>query len=614
MAANEYQNHLGVKPEMNKICAGLLFFSVAMMPLSFAGSAYAKDDGLFYRGELDGKKVKAPNGAIVNEDYKKFIADGPFGKAKLHKVRKGVWSLVGYSISNYTFIEGKTGLIAFDTGNNIGMGKEALKAIRKVSDKPIVAIIYSHHHYTGGAKVFADEGGGKDVVVYGHPNLDENLQSSTGALGPMVVRRAGIQLGVYLPQKGPDAEFGPAEPHFNEPALKANGHIPVTHPVKDGEEITIDGLKAVFYHGVADTPDSLIVYFPELDLALHNSAVGPMAFSLYTLRGDFYREVPAMIAMIDKLRELRPKYMVGAHGNPVTDADEAYDIATAHRDTYSFIYNQSVRAINKGMTPDEMAKTIRLPKHLADHPWLFPAYVDNEYNVRGQYRGIVGWYAEDTADLHPPTTKEMGQVIVDGFGGNAKVISRARKAFDKKKYNLTAKLLSYVLAVTPKDKKARQLKADALRQMAQTTRSGIQTRNFMLTEALHLEGKLNWTKPPKVNFFGVPTAAALLATPPGTHLKLMEAQIDPKKSAGLEKTVKVTFTDLKKSWAVQVRRGVAEVTEVMPKKVDATLSLKREVWAEIVLKKLSMDKAISSGKAKVSGSKKDFAAVFGAFE
>jgi len=587
---------------------------VATMSLSLTSSAYAKEDGLFYRGGLDGKKTKASDGAIVNEDYKKFIADGPFSKAKLHKVREGVWSLVGYSISNYTFIEGKTGLIVFDTGNNIGMGKEALKAIRKVSDKPIVAILYSHHHYTGGAKVFADEGGGKDLVVYGHPDIDKNLQSSTGALGPMQFRRAGIQLGFYLPQKGPDAVFGPAEPHFDDPALNANGHMPVTHAVKDGEEVTIDGLKAVFYHGVSDTRDSLIVYFPELELALHNTAVIPMAFSLYTLRGDFYREAPAMISMIDKLRELRPKYMVGAHGNPVTDADEAYRIATAHRDTYSFIYNLSVRAINKGMTPDEMAETIRLPKHLADHPWLFPAYVDNEYNVRAQYRGIVGWYAEDTADLHPPSTKEMGQIIIDGFGGKAKVISRARKALDEKKYNLTAKLLSYVLAVTPKDKKARQLKADALRAMAQTTRSGIQTRNFLLTHALHLEGKLDWTKPPKTSFFAPPDVGSLLATPPGTHLKLMEGQIDPKKSASLEKTVKVTFTDLKKSWAIHVRRGVAEVTQAVPKKVDATLSLKREIWAEIVLKKLSMDKAISSGKAKVSGSKKDFAAVFGAFE
>ncbi|GAJ19251.1 unnamed protein product, partial [marine sediment metagenome] len=84
------------------------------MSLSFASYVFAKDDGLFYRGGLDDKKAKASNGAIVNEDYKKFITDGPFGGAKLHKVREGVWSLVGYSLSNYTFIEGKTGLIAFD--------------------------------------------------------------------------------------------------------------------------------------------------------------------------------------------------------------------------------------------------------------------------------------------------------------------------------------------------------------------------------------------------------------------------------------------------------------------------------------------------------------------
>ena len=69
------------------------------------------------------------------------------------------------------------------------------------------------------------------------------------------------------------------------------------------------------------------------------------------------------------------------------------------------------------MTPDEMAATIRLPKHLDQHPWLFPAYVDNEYNVRGIYRGVVGWFAEDTADLHFPSARELGEVIIEGFGG-----------------------------------------------------------------------------------------------------------------------------------------------------------------------------------------------------
>jgi hypothetical protein len=53
-------------------------------------------------------------------------------------------------------------------------------------------------------------------------------------------------------------------------------------------------------------------------------------------------------------------------------------------------------------------QTIKLPKHLRDYPALFPLYVGPEYIIRGFYRGIVGWYAEDTADIHPPTPKELG--------------------------------------------------------------------------------------------------------------------------------------------------------------------------------------------------------------
>lgn len=569
---------------------------------------------LFYRGDMDDKKAQAPNGAIVNEDYKTFLLDGPLTKARLVKARDGVYSLVGYSISNYTFVEGRTGLIAFDCGNNVGTGREAIRRIREVTDKPIVAIIYSHHHYTGGAGAYADAAARGKVAVYGHPDVDRNLQSSTGALGPMQMRRAGIQLGFYLPKEGPDAFLALPEPHFDDPELAANAHLPVTHPVKDGQEVTIDGVKVVFHHVVADTPDSLIVHFPELDLALHNTAVAPLLFSLYTLRGDFYREPTAMIAAIDKLRAIRPRYMIGCHGVPITDRDEAYEIATAHRDAYAFIYNQCVRAINRGMTPDEMAATIRLPKHLQEHPWLYPAYVDNEYNVRGQYRGIVGWFAEDTAELHPPSTRELGQVMIEGFGGKKKVIASARKAFREKKYNLTAKLLSYVLAVDETDRTARQLKADALRAMAQATPSGIQTRNFLLTHALHLEGKLDWTKPPATSFFGTPSEEAILATPPGTFLKLLESYVDPDKSASVNEVAKVTFTDLDRSWALYVRRGIAEVTETVPDNVDVAIKLPRVVWARIVLRQTTLAEALSEGEAKVVGDREALAAIINAFD
>jgi alkyl sulfatase BDS1-like metallo-beta-lactamase superfamily hydrolase len=569
---------------------------------------------LFYRGDFDNDKAQAPNGAIVNQAYLDFITDSGWAETKTIKVREGVYTIVGYSLSNYTFIEGETGLIAFDAGGNMGMGKDILAMIREFSDKPIKAIIYSHHHYTGGARFYVEEAGAEQVEVYGHPDLDMYIQATTGLLGPMQYRRAGIQLGMYLPHEGHDAVFGPAEPLFDDPALNANGHVPVSYPVADGEEVIIDGIRTVFYHVVADTRDSLIVHFPDLDLLLHNAAVIPNTFPLYTLRGDFYRTPTEMIAGIDKIRAINPTYMVGCHGTPLTSKEDVQDVATAHRDAYAFIYNQSVRAINKGMTPDEMANNIRLPEHLDQHPWLYPGYIDNEYSFRGQYRGIVGWYSEDTAELHPPTPEELGSVIVEGFGGTDKLIAKATEAFKEKKYNLTAKLLSYLISAEPDHQAARQLKADALRAMAQTTRSGIQTRNFLLTHALHLEEQLDWTKPPAISFLPDPSPESVLATPPGTYLKFLEAQIDPKVSVDLESIVQITFSDLGQSWALHVRRGVAELTEVVPDNVDVILSLPRRVWAQIVLKETTLLDALSSGKATLEGSEETLLAVFNSFD
>lgn len=594
-----------VKPTLIAAFLAIIFGSCA--------TAFAQDPKPFYRGGFDHQIVEAKNGAKVNASYRQFLSEGAFGGTQIIEVRKGVWTVSGYSLSNYTFVEGKTGLIAFDSGSSIGMGQTVLKMVQEKVNKPVVAIIYSHHHYTGGAQAYAASNPDKKVEVYGHPDVDQNLAGSSKVLGPMLNRRGGIQLGLYLPQEGPDAAYGPAEPHFKNAALNAHGHLPVTHPVKEGEEVMIDGHKVIFYHVVADTRDSIIAHFPDLNLALHNAAAVNMLFSLYTLRGDYYRTPVDVIAGIDKLRDLNEEYVIGVHGLPLS-GDDAVEVTTAHRDAYAFTYNQSVRSLNKGMNADEMVEAIRLPKHLREHPKLFPGYVDHEYNVRGQYRGIVGWYEEDTADLHPPTTKELGETFIELGGGIDKLITSAQKAFGEKKYNLTAKLLSYAIAVEPDNTQARQLKADALRQMAYTTQTGIQTRGFLLTHALHLEGKLDWKQPPRMLFFGEPTVNSILASAPGSILKLLEINIDPEKSANIDRVITVTFTELEQSWALHVRRGVAEVNENVPDKVDAAIELPRKSFARIMTGGTTLIKEIEAGIATIQGNREAITEVINSFD
>lgn len=478
----------------------LLLIALASLAIFFENTAIASDSKPFYRGGADDSITTAANGARVNREYYKFISEGSYAKPVIHQVTDGVWTVTGYSLSNYTFIEGKTGLIAFDAGSSVGMGKTVLEMIQKKVNKPVSAIIYSHFHYTGGAKAYAASNPTEEVEIYAHPELKNNMAGQGSTFRTMQNRRGGMQLGAYLPHKGPDAAFGPAEPQFEDPALATHGHLPATHEVKDGEKVIIDGLEVIFYHAVADTEDSLIVDIPSKDLVLHNTASTGILFSLYTLRGSDYRTPVPMISSLDKVRSLNRKFVVGVHGYPY-EGKRAQEVLTAHRDTYSFIYNQSVRAINMGKTPDEMAAEIRLPKHLDQHSEIFPAYIDNEYNVRGQYRGIVGWFDEDISELHPPTRSELAEELLAVSGGAEKLVAAAEKASTEKKYNLAVKLYSIVLDGEPENETAKQGMAAALRQMAYTTRAGIQTRSYLLTHALHLEGKLDMNKPPKFLFF-----------------------------------------------------------------------------------------------------------------
>jgi len=573
----------------------------------------ATDSELFYRGGNDDRVATAANGAKVHEDYEKSISEGAWGKPEIHNVTDGVWTITGYSLSNYTFIEGETGLIAFDTGGSVGMGTTALEMIQEKVNKPVSAIIYSHFHYVGGAQAYAASNPAKKIEIYGHPDVKANMAGQGTTFRPMQNRRTGMQLGLYLPHEGPDAAFGPAEPTFEDPEQAAFGYLPVTHEVKDGETLLVDGIEMTFYHAVADTEDSLIIDIPSKDLVLHNSAAAGILFSLYTLRGSDYRTPVPMIESLDKLRSLNRKYYVGCHDYPLI-GDEAQEVVTAHRDAYSFIYNQSVRAMNMGKTPDEMAAEIRLPKHLDEHPALSPSYVDNEYNVRGQYRGVVGWFDEDISELHPPMRDELAESLIGLPGGSEALVTAAKNAFAEKKYNLAVKLYSIVIDGEPDNLTAKQGMADALRQMAYTTRAGLQTRSYLLTHALHLEGKLDMNKPPSFLFFGSPSVAEIMASPAGSSVKALEIQLDANEIADVEENIVVTFTDMDKSWTIHVRRGVIEVTEGSEPGAIATLELAREDWAKLVIGEEALKESVLAGASQIKGDDGMLYKVLGAFD
>lgn len=572
---------------------------------------------LFYRGDLDHRITTADNGARVNQDYNDLMINGPWASVKMHRVREGVFCLTGVYVANFTLIESDNGYILVDTGLNKYCALELLKYMEEVTDKPVVAIIYSHNHYTGGARFIREAFPDRDIPIYGHPGIHRNIfsESEPSTLRHAIYRTMG-QMGLFLPKSGPDASaiYGFTVPVSSEPDLNKSGYIPVTHVVKDGENYIIDGVRVQFHHCVADANDSLISYFPDYDLIQHNAAIMPMMFPLYTLRGGEYRDAPGLIAGLDKIRQLNPEHLIGCHGFPLSGKDKAYELATLHRDAYAYIYHQTLRCINLGMGPDELARTVKLPAHMAEDIRLFGAYIDVEFAVKGIYRGIIGWWANDTADIHPPTSEELSTVLVEGFGSVDAVVARARKAFEEKKYNLALKLLSMALSVDIDNTEIKTLKAEWCRHLAYTTRCGIQARNFYLTEALRLEGKVpETTLPGHAPLANMPLKTVVDADP-AVFFRLLGRHLIPEGIETVSASLVFSFADRGEQHLVEIRNATAEYMGQSDTVADMGIEISHALWSKIVVGQLTLQEAVDSGEAAVKGEEQLVTKIMNAFK
>ncbi|MGE4323367.1 MAG: alkyl sulfatase dimerization domain-containing protein [Sphingobium sp.] len=498
--------------------------------------------------------VTMDNGARVNAKMARhvFMLSDP----RIVRVNDKVWSITSYALANCTFVETQEGIVVFDTGSNVGQGRYFLSQIRAITQKPIIAIIYSHAHYMHGTSAMIEESA-KPPLVIAHPDLAASSFLDV-ALERSRWRRGNLQFGAYLPERGADARATTPEPAFADPASRKSGFVPVSRPVQDGETLELGGLTFRFLWTVADTKDSLSVWIPELQTVLTNS-VAAIYYPLYTLRGEVYRNPEEIIAGYDRLRALRPAYYAPVHGSPLIGREEVDRVLTLHRDAYAFTYNQAIRAINLGWTPDQMVDRIRLPHRFRKEPSLAEVYSEFPYALRGIYRGLVGWFDEDTAQLNPPSRRRLGEAIVSGFGGIDALLRASAVALAGRQYALAATLAGYAVDAQPDNRTARQARANALRQLA-TVSKGMQSHNFYLTEALALEGRVDRFALPAAPAFPRATAAQFARLPPEQLVRTLESRIDPQRSSAVFTTYVIDLGETGLQFDVAVRDGVAQVS------------------------------------------------------
>ncbi|MDR0762401.1 MAG: MBL fold metallo-hydrolase, partial [Campylobacteraceae bacterium] len=356
--------------------------------------------------------------------------------AGLFEVVPDIYQIRGFDLANLTLIKSQNGYIAIDPLGCIETAKAAVEFAKKsLGEIKITAIVVTHSHWDhfGGAGALASQadidGGAIPLVV--PERFTQELVSENIFVGIAMNRRSVYQFGNALETNakgfigsglGKGASTGISAP------LKPNVII------KDKtQELTIDGVKFVFLLTPdAEAPSEMCFYLPDFRALCAAEIVTYHQHNILPFRGAQARSALAWSKHIDDLLVLfgsKSETLILTHHFPEWGVNNIVNLLVKQRDLYKFTNDQTVRLINKGYTPSEIAEFLELPDSLAKHWYARGYYGHLNHNVKATYQRYLGWFDCNPANLNPLPPEESGKKFVELMGGIGEVVQKAKKLY-----------------------------------------------------------------------------------------------------------------------------------------------------------------------------------------
>jgi alkyl sulfatase BDS1-like metallo-beta-lactamase superfamily hydrolase len=549
----------------------------------------------------DAETITLDDGRVAHAAH---VGQSEFVERRMHQVRSGVWSLVGNGLSNQGFIEGPDGIIAIDTGESNEEMDAALAELADVTDRPVVAVLYTHFHYVAGTQAIVDRFG--EVPIYGHAGIDTNRARTASVISPAYGRGLVEQFGMTLPADGPDGLVNVGLGHFfrnPDHAPFTDGYLSPTVTFDEETSLTVAGLDLQVLPAPSDADDSVTYWFPELGVAVNN-IVWPVLFNVFAIRGEEYRDPRVLLTGLDDVLSLGAEHLVGAHGPPLSGGDDIKARVTRSRDAIQFLWDQTVRHTNRGATSPEIGHLVRLPDHCDEDPLTSEYYGVAEHHVRQIRSGLFGFFDGDPAQLFPVAPVERAVKLVAGFGGADNVRAEAAAALEADDVRWAIELGSWLVQLPDATDADREMLAGALRVVATRT-SSANVRNWCLTRARDLDGSFSMDRYRTHRF----PRRAVVADPTAS-VEALRVLAVPHLLVGAD--VRIGWDFESTSAALHVRNCVA--VPIPDAAVDATVRVSPEAWATVMGRTATMAELVDSGEAVIEGDSAAVLAALAGFE
>ena len=530
----------------------------------------------------------------------------------LFKVTERVYQVRGLDIANMTIIEGDSGLILIDPLLSNETAKAALDLyLKNRPAKPVAAVIYTHSHadHFGGAKGVITEDNAKSgkVKVIAPDGFMEHAVAENVIAGNAMSRRAQYQFGSALPvgdRAQIDTGLGKALARGSISLIPPNDVIKQAYETRQ-----VDGVEIEF-HLVpgSEAPSEMIMYFPQFKLLNMAEDATHNMHNLYTIRGAEIRDGRLWSRYINDAIDRygdKTDAVIAQHHWPMWGNERIVAFLKKQRDLYKFIHDQTVRLLNHGLTPTEIAEQLKLPPSLAND-WAARGYYGTlSHNAKAVYQFYLGWYDANPADLNPLPRAEEARKQVEYMGGAEATIKRAREDYKAGQYRWVASVMSKVVFADPANRDARELGADALEQLGYQSEAAT-WRNAYLLGALELRGGVGPQPPALVN------AELLKGISIDLAFDFLGVRLNAAKAEGKTIVINWTFTDLDQTYVMNLENSALTHTAgKLSDKADASVTLTRAALDAITLKQRTFLGSILTGDVSVGGNPLKLRELFG---
>ncbi|HEY7010356.1 MAG TPA: alkyl sulfatase dimerization domain-containing protein [Jatrophihabitantaceae bacterium] len=522
----------------------------------------------------------------------------------LYQVAERIYQARNNDIANLTIIEGDDGLVVIDCTSAVEAAQQGLGMFREhVSDKPVVAVIYTHTHidHYGGVKGVvdpADVASGKVPIIAPGTiaSFDKHAIGENVVAGNAMSRRAFYAFGGLLdiePRGAISCGIGIISTHA--PVIS---YLSPTDPINQtGTKRELAGMEFEFlYAPDTEAPEEMHIWIPELKALTCAENANHSMHNIQTLRGARTRDARNFARYLDETLERwgdEAQVHYGPHTWPVWGNENIVAFLESQRDTYKYIYDQALRLANKGYSPVEAAEVIELPEELR-RKWFNRGYHGTlHHNVRAVYHKELGMWDGDPVSLNPHTPVDTAGRYVDVIGADA-ILAEGRRALEAGDYRWATQILHHVVFAQPDNDEARNLQADAYEQLGYQA-EGPQWRGIFLTAAKELRAGVQAAP------FTTVSPDTVLSMPISILFDYAAIHVIGDKAADVDLRVDFTFTDHDQTWTVWVKRGVLNARQGASPDTQLTVSGPKAALVGVILKPAAAEQLAAAGKLTLDG-------------